>query len=610
MVKIPYGQGDFKRLRTDGQLYFDRTKLLHDLEAAGRQLLFLRPRRFGKTLWLTLLENYYDIGAASQFETLFGDLAIGPNPTPNRNRYFILKWNFSVVDPNGDLTHITRSLHSHINGEIEFFAARYRAWLPDAIKIDERDALRSFKNLLTALKIVERPLYLLIDEYDNFANEVLTSREQGKKRYDELVAGEGVIKTVFKAVKAASDGSGLERVFITGVSPVVMSDITSGYNVAENISHWPEFHALCGLTVEELQPVCHQIAQHCQLPESAADEALAMMRNFYNGYRFCREEAQRLYNPTLTLYFLKHWQRRCSYPAELLDDNLAMDKNRLRYIASLPHGTEVIEAALNPQQPLQVEKLVQDFGVAAMLKDPSDASFIISLLVYFGVLTIQDVSPLGKLKVAIPNQVVRSLYIDRIQQQLLNGYEDNNRQQAVAEQLYTEADFEPLADFIEQRFYSVLDNRDMRWSNELTLKTTLLLLLTNDLYYLPRSELSLGGGYSDLLFEIRPDKRQAPLYDLLFELKYLSLKDLKLSAEQLSDMSREQLAELAPVKTLLDEAEVQLASYQPKLQQLFPAIEWQLKSFAVVSLGIRRLVWRDGCRVSAARPNSETIGAR
>ncbi|QEP42058.1 AAA family ATPase [Ectothiorhodospiraceae bacterium BW-2] len=592
MVNIPYGKGDFKRLRTDGQLYFDRTELLHALEAAGEQLLFLRPRRFGKTLWLTLLESYYDIAAADQFDPLFGDLAIGQNPTPNRNRYFMLKWNFSVIDPGGDYQQLVSRIHRHINNSIEFFSARYHDFLPEAVPIDQTDGLGSLEKLLIVAKRFNFPLYLLIDEYDNFANEVLTSREQGRQRYNELVEGEGVIKTVFKAVKAATDGLGLERVFITGVSPVVMSDITSGYNVAENISHWPEFHALCGLTAEELQPVCHQIAQHCQLPESAADEALSMMRNFYNGYRFCREEAQRLYNPTLTLYFLKHWQRRCRYPDELLDDNLAMDKNRLRYIAALPHGTEVIEAALNPQQSLWVAKLAQNFGVKAMLNDPPDASFIISLLVYFGVLTIQDVSPLGKLEVAIPNQVVRSLYIDRIQQQLLNGYEDNNRQQAVAEQLYTEADFEPLVDFIEQRFYSVLDNRDMRWSNELTLKTTLLLLLTNDLYYLPRSELSLGGGYSDLLFEIRPDKRQAPLYDLLFELKYLSLKDLKLSAEQLNEMSREQLAELAPVKKLLDDAEGQLASYQPTLEQLFPAVEWKLKSFAVVSLGTRRLVWR------------------
>ncbi|QEP42057.1 AAA family ATPase [Ectothiorhodospiraceae bacterium BW-2] len=592
MVNISYGLGHFKTLREEGGLYFDRTHLLPELEAAGRQLLFLRPRRFGKTLWLTLLESYYDIAAADQFDPLFGDLAIGQNPTPNRNRYFMLKWNFSVIDPGGDYQQLVSRIHRHINNSIEFFSARYHDFLPEAVPIDQTDGLGSLEKLLIVAKRFNFPLYLLIDEYDNFANEVLTSREQGRQRYNELVEGEGVIKTVFKAVKAATDGLGLERVFITGVSPVVMSDITSGYNVAENISHWPEFHALCGLTAEELQPVCHQIAQHCQLPESAADEALSMMRNFYNGYRFCREEAQRLYNPTLTLYFLKHWQRRCRYPDELLDDNLAMDKNRLRYIAALPHGTEVIEAALNPQQSLWVAKLAQNFGVKAMLNDPPDASFIISLLVYFGVLTIQDVSPLGKLEVAIPNQVVRSLYIDRIQQQLLNGYEDNNRQQAVAEQLYTEADFEPLVDFIEQRFYSVLDNRDMRWSNELTLKTTLLLLLTNDLYYLPRSELSLGGGYSDLLFEIRPDKRQAPLYDLLFELKYLSLKDLKLSAEQLNEMSREQLAELAPVKKLLDDAEGQLASYQPTLEQLFPAVEWKLKSFAVVSLGTRRLVWR------------------
>ncbi|QEP42697.1 AAA family ATPase [Ectothiorhodospiraceae bacterium BW-2] len=600
MVKIPYGLGHFQTLREENGLYFDRTKLLHDLEAAGRQLLFLRPRRFGKTLWLTLLESYYDIAAADQFETLFGDLAIGQNPTPNRNRYFILRWNFSTINPNGDHEQIKQGLYGHINNSIRDALLRYQSWWPQAVSaaelIDEADALRSLERLVSRCRHAGYPLYLLIDEYDNFANEVLTSREQGRQRYNELVESEGVIKTVFKAVKAATDGLGLERVFITGVSPVVMSDITSGYNVAKNISQRPHFAKLCGLTGEEVMQLNQQIALECELPEGAAEEAMSLMQNFYNGYRFSGADTTRLYNPTLCLYFWDEWQQLCRYPNELLDDNLAMDKNRLRYIASLPHGAEVIEAALNPQQPLQVEKLVQDFGVAAMLKDPSDASFIISLLVYFGVLTIDSVTLLGELTVTIPNQVVRSLYIDRIQQQLLNGYEDNNRQQAVAKQLYTEAEFEPLADFIEQRLYQIFDNRDMRWSNELTLKTTLLLLLTNDLYYLPRSELSLGGGYSDLLFEIRPDKRQAPLYDLLFELKYLSLKDLKLSAEQLNELSREQLAELAPVKKLLDDAEVQLASYQPKLQQLFPAVEWQLKPFAVVSLGTKRLVWRDGCR--------------
>ncbi|MBF0220186.1 MAG: AAA family ATPase [Gammaproteobacteria bacterium] len=591
-MKIPYGMGDFKALREENYLYCDRTALLHSLEEAGRQLLFLRPRRFGKTLWLTLLENYYDIASAEQFEALFGNLAIGERPTPNHNRYFILKWDFSSIEPHGGYQQIASSIHRHINSSIAFFSAQYQHRLPEAVVINEEDSLGSFENLLTTLKRLNAPLYLLIDEYDNFANEVLTSREQGRERYHELIGGEGVLKTVFKMVKAAAAGRGLERVFITGVSPVVMSDMTSGYNVVKNISQWPEFHNLCGFTAAELQQLCRKIATQCQLPEGSSEEAAALMQNFYNGYRFSDEMSERLYNPTLCLYFWDGWQRRCRYPAELLDNNLAMDRNRLRYVAALPHGMEVISAALTSETPLTVGSLAQDFGIEAMLNNPPDASFIVSLLIYFGVLTIKEVSPLGKLEATIPNQVVRSLYVEQMQRYLIGNYEDNNRQQAVAEQLYTEASFTPLADFIEQRFYSVLDNRDMRWSNEFTLKMTLLILLTNDLYYLPRSELSLGGGYSDLVFEVRPDKRQAPLYDLLFELKYLPLSKVKLSDDELQQLSRHELAQLPAVKAQLDEAETQLERYRSELLKRFPATAWKLQSFAVVTLGTRRLVWR------------------
>jgi hypothetical protein len=591
-MKIPYGMGDFRALREGGYLYLDRTELLHSLEDAGHQLLFLRPRRFGKTLWLTLLENYYDIASAEQFERLFGDLSIGQRPTANRNRYFILKWNFSFIDPNGDFSHISRSLHHHLNSSIERFSKRYHHWLTAPIAIDPHDGLHSFQNLLSELAALEHPLYLLIDEYDNFANEVLTSRQQGRERYHELVGGEGVLKTVFKAVKAATDGQGLERVFITGVSPVVMSDMTSGYNVVKNISHHARFSMLCGFTAQEVSATNEKIAAACQLSPTTAVEATTLMRNFYNGYRFSTKAKSQLYNPTLCLYFWDEWQIDCRYPAELLDNNLAMDRNRLRYVAALPHGMEVISAALTAERPLTVGSLAQDFGIEAMLHNPPDATFIVSLLIYFGVLTIKDVTPLGELEVTIPNQVVRSLYVEQMQRYLIGNYEDNNRQQAVAEQLYTEANFTPLADFIEQRFYSALDNRDMRWSNELTLKMTLLILLTNDLYYLPRSELALGGGYSDLLFEVRPDKRQAPLYDLLFELKYLSLSEVKLSGEELQQRTRSELAALPVIKAELDEAEAQLSRYRLELQRRFPATGWKLKTFAVVALGTRRLVWR------------------
>ncbi len=246
---------------------------------------------------------------------------------------------------------------------------------------------------------------------------------------------------------------------------------------------------------------------------------------------------------------------------------------------------------MNPQQPLTIAALATDFGVEAMLNTPPDASFIVSLLIYFGVLTLESVTPLGELTVAIPNQVIRSLYVEQIQKQLLNGYEDNNRRERVARLLYTEGDFTPMAAFIEERFYTALDNRDMRWSNELTLKMTLLILLTNDLYYIPRSELALGGGYSDLLLEVRPDKRAAQIFDLLFELKYLPLEKVKKSAVDLATLSRAELAELPEVAQALREAEQQLARYQAILYERYPAVAWNLQPFAMVTIGLRRLVW-------------------
>ena len=413
-MKNPYGLSDFYRIRTENQRYIDRTEMLPVVEQSGEQLLFLRPRRFGKSLWLSVLENYYDLNRADDFAMLFGDLAVGKNPTANHNRYLILKWNFSVIDTNGSYEQITRALHDHINSAIYRCSVRYRSTLKGEVEINNENALFSLDRLLIVASESGHPLYLLIDEYDNFANEVLTSRDQGKPRYDELVRGEGILKTVFKAIKAAAEGQGLERVFITGVSPVVMSDITSGYNVVKNISQWAEFSRLCGFVHEEVVAINHQIASGCQLDEHHANEAMTMMRSFYNGYRFCVDDGVNLYNPTLCLYFWDEWQRRCKYPQQMLDANLAMDKNRIRYIAALPHGTEVIEQALNSATPLSVAALANEFGVEAMLNDPPDASFIISLLIYFGVLTIEEVTPLGKISVTLPNQVVRSLYVERI----------------------------------------------------------------------------------------------------------------------------------------------------------------------------------------------------
>jgi hypothetical protein len=591
-MKFPYGLSDFYRIIKQDYYYIDRTALIKEIEEAGEQLLFLRPRRFGKSLWLSTLENYYDIGRKEEFEELFGHLAIGQNPTQERNRYFILNWDFSIIDANGDYEHIVHGIHSHINGMIDYFSARYQHWLPTKISLDENNSLRSFSNLISSIKPLGHPLYLLIDEYDNFANEVMTNRHQSKTRNEELVRAEGIIKTVFKAVKAAASGRGLERVFITGVTPLVMSDITSGYNVSENISHLPTLNTLCGFSSEEILTINRKIVHACELPTQSADEAMTMMRRYYNGYRFCLTASEKVYNPTLALYFFKAWQRKCSYPEQMLDSNLSMDKNRLDYIASLPHGNALIEQLSTTLEPVIIDELYTAFGVESLLNPAPDSAYLLSLLTWFGVLTIEGRNELGQLTLTIPNQVVHSLYIEKLQRSILPSVEDTDRRRQLAIQFYTHGDLAPLVAFIESRFLPALSNRDQRWSNELTLKVTLITLLMNSLNYSTRSELGVGRGYTDLLLEVRPDKRQTPLLDHLFELKYLPLKILGQSDAELNTLTHAELAALPAVKAALDQAEQQLANYIPTLQNENPATTWKLRSHALVMIGLNRVAWR------------------
>jgi hypothetical protein len=203
-MQFPYGLSDFGKLIRGGYFYQDRTDHIPLLEAAGDQLIFIRPRRFGKSLLLSLLEHYYDLNRADQFEALFGRLAIGQHPTPLRNQYFVMKWDFSLAPAQGSLKDIEAALHRHINGAIHACLARY-GWLGEVELVPE-DAITSFTALLTRIRATPpHKLYLLIDEYDNFANEVLMSGRQ-QDHYEVLLYGEGLLKTVFKAVNAAAGG--------------------------------------------------------------------------------------------------------------------------------------------------------------------------------------------------------------------------------------------------------------------------------------------------------------------------------------------------------------------------------------------------------------------
>jgi len=591
MLKFPYGISDFYKVRTGGYVYIDRTDRIALVEEAGDQLIFLRPRRFGKSLWLSTLENYYDVAKAGEFARLFGDLAIGRNPTPRHNRYFILRWDFSLISAQGGIAEIGQALHNHINTAIKNFGLRYQAWLNAPLEPHPTDGIASFQVLLGLVRQTPYPLYLLIDEYDNFANEVLMSRAvESTDRYKALLYGEGLLKTVFKAVKGAGSGMGLDRAFTTGVAPIVLSDLSSGYNVARDVTFKIGLDLLCGFTEAETQGLLAQVARECDLTPEARTAAQDTMRTFYNGYAFGEEPAELVYNPTLALYFLQHLAETCRPPRELLDSNLAMDRGKIAYIAALPHGAPVLAAILNPDTPPTIARLAQRFGVEDVLTQVKDETFMVSLLYYFGVLTLERITAEGKLVFRIPNLVVRKLYVEQLRDRLLPEFGERAAMRAAVEAVYYHGDLQPLCDFIETRYFQVLDNRDYRWANELTVKMAFLTLLFDDLFYITDSEPALARSYADMTLIVRPDMRKYTLQDALLEFKYIPLSDLGLTGAAVKATSRAELAALPLVAAALAEATRKAADYRATLQAIYGA-QLRLHTFAIVALGFDRLVW-------------------
>lgn len=594
-MKFPYGIADFEVVSSEGYEYVDRTHYLPLLEDAGRQLLFLRPRRFGKSLLLSMLENYYDLRRADRFATLFGRLAIGQNPTPLHNRFFVMKWDFSAVSPNGDAETVKANLFDYLNGVIDKFGDSYKDILSRPITIHADNALASFQSLLSAVNQTSHKLYLLIDEYDNFANEIMVSQHypQQDARYAALLMGEGVLKSLFKNIKAAAAGGGVDRVFITGVAPIVMSDMSSGYNVATNIYLDERFNALCGFTDAEIATFVQGLAQVCQRPAGFADETRVLMQDFYNGYRFCQEPQQDgVYNPTLALYFLQRVQQGCEYPRQMLDSNLAMDRNKLSYIADLPEGERLIMTALSQQEEIVIQTLQDRFGVHDILQARKDPDFMASLLYYFGVLTFSpEANAFGESCLQIPNRVIRSLYAERLQA-LLAPQLDWHDHQAAVKALIGQGDIAPLCALVETQYFPVFSQRDYRWVNELTVKTAFLTLLFEQVAYILDSEAEIGNGFADLSLLIRPDMRHfSQLQDILIEFKYVGLKELGLTGAELAPLAPAELLVLPGVARRMAEGRTRLTAYHAALQGKYRQ-QLRLHSFVVCAVGLERLVWQ------------------
>lgn len=336
--RVLYGNANYEEVVSKNGYFVDKTAFIEPLEAVDNAV-FLRPRRFGKSLWCRILECYYDIGRRDRFDELFGHTHIGRHPTPHRNACFVLSLDFSVVDPTGTLAEIEASFNHHGNLTLQTMVGLSDDYLKDKVAVDLEDSLTD--NLARVLSFIREhrlpSLYLLIDEYDNFANQLITAHKD--ELYRGLTADDSFLKTFFKTIKAGRKTGAIAHVFITGVLPITMDDLASGFNIATYLTLDPTFENMLGFTQAELERLLDEVYADYGFDATTKDEVLGVMRQQYNGYHFVDSQGEALYNSTMVMYFLDQFTRHRKIPNHLTDLNLRTDLSWVKRITSAYAGS-------------------------------------------------------------------------------------------------------------------------------------------------------------------------------------------------------------------------------------------------------------------------------
>ena len=349
--RIPYGMMNFAVIRRDDCYYVDKTRFIPMIEEADKFFFFIRPRRFGKSLTVNMLQHYYDILAKDKFEALFGDLYIGKHPTRDRNSYLVLYLNFSGIV--GELHNYRKGLDAHCQTMFDYFCDIYADYLPKGIKeeLDKKEgAVEQFEYLFTECNKTNQRIYLFIDEYDHFTNAILSDIES-LHRYTDETHGEGYLRAFFNKIKAGTYSS-IERCFITGVSPVTMDDLTSGFNIGTNYSLTPEFNEMIGFTEEEVRQMLTYYSTTSPFNHSV-DELIEIMKPWYDNYCFAEEcyGETTMYNSNMVLYFVKNYIQRGKAPRDMVEDNIRIDYEKLRMLIrkdkEFAHDASIIQTLVS-----------------------------------------------------------------------------------------------------------------------------------------------------------------------------------------------------------------------------------------------------------------------
>jgi len=519
--KIPYGDADFGKIIENNMLYVDKTRYIHTLEELSNYIFIIRPRRFGKSLWINLLQYYYDINLKDLFNNLFNDTYIGKHPTPNRNVYLTIALNFAMVDPSID--RVQEDFQRYVDRMISDFLERYSQYF-NKEKILEIQSYESINQKIQELFLYcsrnKLKIYMFIDEYDNFTNTILTT--SGKEEYINLTQGEGAFRYFFNLLKGLTSMpfSGLDKLFITGVSPVTMDDVTSGFNIGSNISLDADINEFMGFTESETKDILHYYHQAGKL-KLAPDFCMNVMKDWYNNYRFSPDAVNVLFNSDMVLYFVQQAMKGNKLPKKLIDQNVKIDYKKLRYLVT-------IEKQLNGnftrlKSIIEDQEIVSDIVDSFPVEELTEQENFISLLYYFGLLTIQG-QKRGKYLLKIPNLTIQNLMYGYIR----SGFSDVDifkidiwKLSDLITNMAYDGHWEPFFEFLSEQIEKQTAIRDYL-NGEKVVQGFLLAYLNVADYYITQSEAELNKGYSDIYMKPFLSKFPDLEFSYLIELKYIS----------------------------------------------------------------------------------------
>ena len=518
MRKLPKGISNYEDIVEENRIYVDKTMYIEKLEnLSDKTVMFLRPRKFGKTLFTSTLECYYDKNKKDKFEELFGNTYIGKNPTENKNKYCILRFNFSGISTN-TFEETKNGFKNSTIESIKIFIAKYNL---DFYINENQEAEEILNSLYTAFQIqkANEKIYVIIDEYDHFANELLGFRTD---EFKNLVAKNGKIRKWYEILKKGTETI-VDRIFITGVAPITLDSTTSGFNIANDITKNILFNDMLGFSKEDVIYLMNEL----EIPEEKQKELLPIIKTNYDGYVFSTEikneniENYKLYNSNMTLYFLNEYCRLNKVPQELVDINIISDYSKIEAFMDLCQNMNKIEL---------LEKIVAGDLIESNLTAKFNAEIefgekeLVSLLFYLGYLTIKEIG-FSKCKFQIPNDVIKEIYTQYFLKYIskkANIITDSIDTETINKELLLEGKIDKLIDVFKE-FLTNLSNRDYQRFDEKYVKIIFYSIcrMLGTLYV--KSELEVSGQYVDILLVPKTDIQNR--YSILIEFKYIKQED-------------------------------------------------------------------------------------